>query len=206
MENNVESFFKWRNTKGKSIEEMHADFARTMIWERTDVLYSFIGIYQIGLYAFYPEQFERTNSTIRVAETHKFFGNEYLIEEEGGFPRFMRFEELNEAIEESGFVELYDSVGNIIPVWPGANYDRGMRSYCFDIPDIYFGYLHPEWFQALKSVCPNGELDAIMNETYSIATKDFLDLMTKEGYVDFLKHAVGVMKARKEAFAMEEDE
>lgn len=34
-------------------------------------------------------------------------------------------------------IDKYETIGNVIPVWPGANVHRGQFG-CYDCPDIYF--------------------------------------------------------------------
>ena len=139
MNNSVEDFFK---SNQKNIENMFSENTEIMKWKNRDVLYSFIGIYQIGIYAFYPEKCKRTDYVIRCKETNKYFSLKYLTELHNDESRYRAFSELNKVIEESGLIEIIDSVGNVIPVWPGGNTDRGTRAYCFDIPDIYFCYMY----------------------------------------------------------------
>jgi hypothetical protein len=67
------------------------------------------------------------------------FGLDYFVEEVNGKCRYEQFAKLNKILEEKGFVEAIVQPGNIIPIWPGGNTDRGQRGHCFDIPDLYFG-------------------------------------------------------------------
>ena len=91
------------------------------------MLYSFIGIYQIGLFVFYPDKCKRTKYTIK-DKTNQFLSTDYLKE------RFAQFKKLNEVIIDSQFIQHIDSVGNVIPIWPGGNIDRGARAYCLIFP------------------------------------------------------------------------
>ncbi|MCI8606813.1 MAG: hypothetical protein HFG72_08360 [Hungatella sp.] len=55
IENKVESFFQWKtNPKEKNIEEKYEKHKIIAQWEKKDVLYSFIGIYEIGICVFRP--------------------------------------------------------------------------------------------------------------------------------------------------------
>ena len=142
MDNSIDAIFKWKNSVKKSVEKTHEKDKYVSSWDKIDVMYSFIGIYQIGIYAFYPEKCKRTDYVIRCKETNKYFSLKYLTELHNDESRYRAFSELNKVIEESGLIEIIDSVGNVIPVWPGGNTDRGTRAYCFDIPDIYFCYMY----------------------------------------------------------------
>lgn len=196
MENSVETFFKWKfDSSKKSVEDMYNMNNKIISqWEKTDVLYSFIGIYQIGLYTFYPDEYIRTDYTIKTKENN-YFGLKYLIEKENSVERFKKYEELNKVIENSQFIQYIDSPGNVIPIWPGGNIDKGKNSYCFDIPDIYFKK-YEKWFLALKHIYPNSCLNGIINNEFSIDTKIFLNNMNKEYYHRFLIHIVDIIKTR----------
>lgn len=159
-------------------------------WKKTDVLYSFIGIYQIGIYVFYPDKCKRTNYTIK-NEAGEYFSLEYLTAE------FKKYEKLNKTIIDSNFIQYIDSFGNVIPIWPGGNTDKGKRSYCFDIPDIYFKK-YEKWFSAMRQLYPHSCLDGIIDNEFSTDnTKIFLDNMNEDTYPKFLKHVVEVITKRK---------
>ncbi len=154
MENSVAAFFEWKmNPREKSIEDMNKDHEIISQWERKDVLYSFIGIYQIGLHVFYPKKFRCIGYTIK-AETGNYVSLEYLTAKENNAERFKKYGELNTEIEESGFIQYMTAPGNVIPMWPGGNIDRGRYAYCFDIPDIYFKR-YELWFSAIILDYPN---------------------------------------------------
>lgn len=179
--------------KGQSIEEKHEEQIKKLQWSRSDVLYSFLGIYQIGIYVYYPKKCNRTPYTIKRKEG-KFFDLEYLTTDE----RYEEYEELNKAIIESKFITHIDCLGNIIPIWPGGNTDKGKMSYCFDIPDIYFKK-NEKWFLLMKQLYPNACLDGIADREFSTDDgKQFLDKMNRETYPRFLKHITGVIQTREE--------
>ena len=54
-------WFAWRATsKSQSVENRNADrYTVVLGWENRDVLYSFLGIYTIGLWVFYLDEFIR---------------------------------------------------------------------------------------------------------------------------------------------------
>ena len=190
MKKSIENFFDWKTGKGNSVEKQHQYHKIVSQWERTDVLYSFIGIYQIGLFVFYPDKCKRTKYTIK-DKTNQFLSTDYLKE------RFAQFKKLNEVIIDSQFIQHIDSVGNVIPIWPGGNVDRGARAYCFDIPDIYFKK-YEKWFSAMRQLYPHSCLDGIIDNEFSTDnTKIFLDNMNEDTYPKFLKHVVEVITKRK---------
>ncbi len=191
MKKSIENFFDWKTGKGNSVEKQHQYHKIVSQWERTDVLYSFIGIYQIGLFVFYPDKCKRTKYTIK-DKTNQFLSTDYLKE------RFAQFKKLNEVIIDSQFIQHIDSVGNVIPIWPGGNVDRGARAYCFDIPDIYFKR-HEKWFLALQQLYPNSYLNGIIDSEFATDdTSIFLDSMNERRYLQFLEHIVAVIVNRTE--------
>ena len=191
MENKIGSYFQWKtDPKKMSIEEKYRDHKIINQWEKTDVLYSLIGIYQIGIYVFYPDKCVKKDYTIK-NEIGEFFGLDYLAKE------FIKYEKLNKEIIDSKFIQYIDSVGNIIPIWPGGNIDKGTRSYCFDIPEIYFKK-NEKWFLKLKELYPNSCLSGIIDSEFSKNdAKDFLNNMNESTYPKFLNHVVEIITKRE---------
>ena len=191
MKNTMSDFFAWKSQKG-SVEEKYINNPIIAKWDKLDTLYSFIGIYTIGIYVFYPEKCNRTDYQIRKKEDNKFFSTEYLSE------NYKKYSKLNKVIEDSGFISVYDSIGNVIPIWPGGNTDRGTRAQCFDIPEIYFCYKNPKWFDILCLNYPKANIHLIDVEEFTKDTKSFLDSMNEESYKMYLSHVVEVIRRRKE--------
>ncbi len=185
----IDAFFKWKVADKNSIEKINRDNKYVRKWNKIDVLYSFIGIYTIGIYTFYKEECRRTNYLIKTLDGG-FFSKDYLAN------HYMDFPKLNKVIEDVGFIEVYDSVGNLIPVWPGANVDRGTRAYCFDIPEVYFGNMYYEWFKLLCNMYPDAHLEIIIDKAFVYDTKTFLDEMDEKKYVEYLEHIVNVIRKR----------
>ena len=198
MKKKVNSFFEWKKSKEKSIEEENCS-SNSIIssWEKKDVLYSFIGLYQIGIYVYYPKACKRTNYTIKSSDGKTFMGLQYLTEIIDGKPRFEQFDKLNKVIEKSHLLDVIHSSGNVIPIWPGGNIDKGTRAGCFDLPDIYFGYKYRDWFELLCMKYPLAHLECL-NDDYAFDTKEFLDRMNKRTYKEFLDHAVAIINLRKD--------
>ncbi len=190
----VKAFFEWKNDKNrKTVEENNKNNSIVSKWDKLDVLYSFIGIYTIGIYVFYPKLCNRTDYQIRRGDNKKaFFSSNYLSN------NYMNYPELNKVIEEFDFIKVYDTLGNVIPIWPGGNEDRGTRAQCFDIPEIYFCKKHPRWFKNLCNEYPEAKLQLIENERFILDTKEFLDNMNKDTYKEYLQHIVEVIRKRTE--------
>ncbi len=54
---------------------------------------------------------------------------------------------LNSYMEISILPKYFD-VGNVIPIWPGGNENKGKTKGCFDIQELYFAKYY-DWFKAL---------------------------------------------------------
>lgn len=192
----VKDFFDWKLNHAVSVENMYPKNEIIMSWKKRDVLYSFVGIYQIGLSIFYPKSFYRTDYQVRITDSRTVFGVDYLVEEVNGQCRYEQYKELNNIIEEKKFISAITKPGNIIPIWPGGNTDRGQRGYCFDIPDLYFGNW-TKWFEALSNMFPEAALEEIVNETYSVGTVAFLEKVSDiDSYKHFLEHIVNIIENR----------
>lgn len=202
IENNVKAFFDWKKNVKKSVEKLNINNKHISGWEKTDVLYSFIMIYQIGIYAFYPEECIRTNYKIKNKNGGFFSLKCLLAKDTEGKYQYERFKDLNKAIEDTGFIEKYTSPGNVMPIWPGGNIDKGTKSYCFDIPDLYF-YKYKRWAYALQAIYYDAYLDSVINSDYAKPTNEFLNCMDKDNYKKFLEHICSVIDSRNEKLSEE---
>lgn len=179
-----------------SLEKYYREDTEKLGWEYTDVLYSFMGVYVIGLNVFYKKNFECSGLIIRPiprnnnrqrAYSYEFIKNHYC-----------EYHKLNELDEMKEFIKVYQTIGNIIPIWPGGNVHRG-QSQCYDIPDIYFNkekikqYSDSFFYTFFKD---NNFLDEIKKGKYSkTKVEDFLEFKEDE-YKDFLKHIVNIIQNR----------
>jgi len=193
LENSVKSFFEWKNSPPESLEDRYKNHKIISQWKNKDVLYSFLGIYQIGIYVCYPEECNKTDYVIKRRNVaKKYFDLDYLTEKDNVKQRFEKYDKLNEIIEHSRFIKYIDTPGNVIPIWPGGNVDKGTKAYCFDIPDIYFTR-YKSWFLAMQIIYPNSFLDGIINSDFSKETNIFLNDINKESYELFLTHIVKII-------------
>lgn len=182
-----------------TLEKDYCNITSKLNWIYTDVLYSFQGVYVIGLNVFHKENFECHGTQIKpkthannrqVAYSHKYIKENYRD-----------FDKLNELPELLNFINVYSDLGNIIPIWPGGNSHRGM-SQCYDIPDIYFNkkeikdyasYFYNEFLSDKNSFLD----DVLSGEFSKFETKDFLEF-DKKDYIKFLNHIVEIIKMRNE--------
>lgn len=137
-----------------------------------DVLYSVLSIYLFGLCAYdSDDKFKIYANMIKYdsginAYSNKFIKNLYMDK---------KFEELNNNEYLNEFSRLYFSIGNVTPLWPGGNINKG-KSFIFDLPELYFTK-HEYWTDILVSKYENCIfLDELRNTTW------FIDGDTKKIY------------------------
>lgn len=184
----VEEIIEWKkNKKEKSLEEKFFNEKEKLGWDETDTLYSFLGIYVIGLRAFYPNNFPRTNFQIRTDTGSNAYSKIYI------FNNYKEFVDLNELEELKNFIKNYLSIGNLIPIWPGGNMHKGM-SQCFDIPEIYF-IKHKKITDALIQIYKNSYMENIVENKKQIELTKILK-MNKEEYKEFLEYIVDTIQNR----------
>jgi len=154
----VEKWMEWRFGNYESSEDFNGDSSAELGWEITDVLYSFLAIYAIGMLSFYPNKYHRTDYVIKDSITNtNVYSGEFIKN------NYKDCKELNWFIEKSGFVASYFEIGNICPMWPGGNKDKG-TTWNFDLPEIYFNKEENKiWFQILKEVYKNSCFDEVTN-------------------------------------------
>ena len=152
----VEDFFWWKNLPNRfSVENLNSEKIRKLGWDNSDVLYSFLGVYVIGVLAYYPNSFRKTNYQIKNNENEIMYSLDRLSKQ------FSEFTELNDNKQLIKFIKVYFSIGNTIPIWPGGNENRG-KSYMFDIPDIYFNK-NQIWAKILMEIYRNSFLEKVMD-------------------------------------------
>ena len=99
------------------------------------------------------------------------------------------------------FIDVYETVGNVIPVWPGANVHRGQFC-CYDCPDIYFNNEKiRDHALAFYNKYSNSYMcgdDAIIAGIYNNMSVKNLINMDKDEYENYIEHAINVIKWRTE--------
>lgn len=162
--NNVVDFLKWKNGKKftdlESIEKMNEKYVNNCGGSnRVDVLYSFLGIYAIGVWVYNKDKtnmFIREKNKIRVSlknnrESKQILASKkFLLSLQGNNDIPIEVKSLNEVI--SPFVKNYFKVGNLIPIWPGGNALKGNQNNGFmDIPELFFTKFY-DWYEILKKL------------------------------------------------------
>ena len=147
----VKQMLDWKkSTCSKSIESKNKEITDYLEWKHTDALYSFLGIYALGVYAYNDKNhFKVTKCLVKDNETDvKIYNLKYLSKIQSD--KRYELKELNNVIKR--FIKRYSQLGNVFPTWPGGNTARGNASNgCFDIPELYFA-IEYEWFLALRRI------------------------------------------------------
>lgn len=182
-----------------SLEKHFRKKTNKLGWDYTDVLYSFLGVYTIGLNVFNEQDFECKGIIIRPKprenKRKQAYNYEFIL---ANYNKLNK--DLNELEEMKEFIKVYQTIGNVIPIWPGGNVHRGQYQ-CYDIPDIYFNdeiikKYSKNFFDTF--VKDNNFLDDIMNGPYSQKkVGDFL-VFKESGYKKFLTHIVKIIKKRNQ--------
>ena len=170
-------------------------------WCYTDVLYSFKSMYLLGIVAKCPELklVEVCGHTIRPQNRN--FPRELAYSEDFILRCIDKCGKLNNYPKLQQFIDVYETVGNVIPVWPGANVHRGQFC-CYDCPDIYFNdekiRAHALlYYQKYSNVYMCG-VDAIIDGAYHSKSVISLINMDEGEYENYIKHAIRVINNRTE--------
>lgn len=183
----VEEFFHKRET----VEKYNVDKIIKLNWECPDVLFSFRGVYAIGVFIYYRQLFgDNVKTDIKVkdekgATRQRLYSDKFLSE------NYPQFSDVNDLPEIKGFLEHYYDIGNIIPTWPGANVNRGM-AHCYDIPNVYYKR-HAKFTKLVYgSIYRSVFIEEILeNDKYDTVEK--LLKLKPEQYVKFLEYIVDVI-------------
>lgn len=149
----VRKFFDWKLKADSydSVEKRNEEFTNDLLWERTDTLYSFQKIYQIGLQL--PEFREQY-----LKARKKVIGSVSDRNIQSNLCKYMK--SLNKQIEDTGFLSVYFELGNVIPIWPGGNQDKGAG---YDFPETYFNKdSNLFWTEKLLEKYPNACMDKVL--------------------------------------------
>ena len=170
-------------------------------WCYTDVLYSFKSMYLLGIVAKCPELnlVEVCGHTIRPQNRNS--PRELAYSEDFILRCIDKCGKLNNYPKLQQFIDVYETAGNVIPVWPGANVHRGQFC-CYDCPDIYFNdekiRAHALlYYQKYSNVYMCG-VDAIIDGAYHSKSVISLINMDEGEYENYIKHAIRIINNRTE--------
>lgn len=162
-----------------------------------------MGVYVIGLNAFYPNDIDNSTLILKIKGTsiknnysnqQRIYSNKFIGENYG------KFKELNENDVFIDFLRASETNGNIIPIWPGGNMLKGM-SQCYDLPDIFLNKdsikdFASKYYCVKSDFVTNSFMEGIFNSKYT-------DLETilnfnKDKYEEFLKDIIKIIDDRSE--------
>lgn len=186
----VEEFFR----KRENVEKYNEDKIRKLKWECADVLFSFRGIYAIGVFIYYRQLFEDKVRTDIIVKDEMGIARQRLYSDKFLRENYSKFCDVNNLPEIKKYLEHYYDIGNIIPTWPGANVNRGM-SHCYDIPNVYYKR-HIKFTELVyENIYRNVFINEILqNDKYDTVEK--LLKLQKKQYVEFLEYIVAVITNR----------
>ena len=180
---NVVEMLKSKLKKRKSVEKENPRYSEICGGSsQADVLYSFLGIYTLGVWVYNKKEKQNINdfqseirdklskrmkkeidqhfySTLFQLAIQDIGENDEIFNDaaEGRVSAIKSLEinvdTLNENDELQRFISNYSSVGNVIPIWPGGNELKG-KSGVFDIPELFFAK-YREWYNVLLDLTGN---------------------------------------------------
>ena len=188
--NSVKDFFM----KNETVEKYNGSKIRKLKWKYPDVLFSFRGIYAIGIFIYYREKFaDNTKIDIIVKEKEsvsrqRLYSDKYLRE------NYQEFDCVNSLPEMKKFLKHYYDIGNVIEAWPGANVNIGM-SHCYDIPNVYYKR-HFEFTKIIYGeIYSNVFIEQILENNKYDTVEKLLKMQPKQ-YREFLDYIVKVISSR----------
>lgn len=186
----VEEFFQ----KRENVEKYNEDKINKLKWECPDVLFSFKGIYAIGVFIYYRQLFGDKVRTDIIVKDETGVSGQRLYSDKFLSENYPKFSDVNNLPEIQEFLEHYYDIGNIIPTWPGANVNRGM-AHCYDIPNIYYKR-HAEFTKLIYDKIYNNVFieEIVENDKYDTVEK-LLKLQSNQ-YAEFLKYIVNIIENR----------
>ena len=196
--NSISDFFGWRCNGGKSVESYHTEDIKDLGWiEETDVLYSFLLCYKLGLEIVCEKAFKTKIKGAKDENTRLNTNS----------PNFLRscaeddaFKKVNNSKPIKEFLKLYFSIGNVIPMWPGGNSCKGIKG-IYDSPEVFFN-MYPEWTETLREKYKEkGFLDSVMKYRLEsmFKTVDTLRKMTSAEYFAYITKRCEIIAEREKA-------
>lgn len=107
----VEEFFQNRQT----VEKYNEDKINKLKWECPDVLFSFRGVYAIGVFIHYRQLFVENVRTDIIVKDETGVTRQHLYSDKFLSENYPQFSDVNNLPEIKEFLEHYYDIGNIIP-------------------------------------------------------------------------------------------
>lgn len=221
---NVVEMLKWKLEKSQSVEKKNDEYTKICGGSsQADVLYSFLGIYALGVWVYNKDKINKKqvikNRVEGCSSRQDFYSirfqlaiqdigeNDEIFNDvvEGRVSAIKSLEinvdTLNKNDELQRFISNYFSVGNVIPIWPGGNGLKG-KSGVFDIPELFFAK-YREWYYMLLALTGNfAYLDKFNQdfncnfEKYESLDKFLNSISSIEEYTKYLKHVNEIIDTR----------
>ena len=211
MNNLIKNVLDYKNEfhdeKWISVEDYNKDFFKSKELDiYTDVLYSALSLYVLGLYACYKDNYYLNNDGLicykgKDGEEYLIYNRRYVLE------NFEKFTELNQIECVKKFFDNYYELGNLIYV-DGfrMNNERGIAN-IYDSPEIYFHNNKEKTLDFLNNNIYN-EYPQLKSDIYPIhfitqnkitSVKD-LYFDTKEDYIDYVNYVNDIITKRTEFY------
>lgn len=208
--NRISSVEEILNSK-VSLEKDYCVEINILGWGYTDVLYSFLGVFVVGLKVYCGENKCANLFKIWTKENKvSIYEKEYSWNFIGAFVNYysdkdndnkikIAVDELKNLKEINEFINVYSSIGNVFPIWPGGNEHRGTIG-CYDIPDIYFNNALIQNYSRhfFNTFCTNNFMEKIRYGKYRTLTRDSMLNFSREEYRNFLIHIHDTICEREE--------
>ena len=196
-----------------SLEKDYREETNKLGWGNyTDVLYSFLGVFLVGLKVYCGSN-ECANlkeilakevqiSQRQVEYSWKFIRTfvEHYSEKDKNNRIKIAIDELKNLKEMKEFIKVYSSIGNVCPIWPGGNINKGTSNRCYDIPDIYFNKEEIRSYSKhfFNTFCTNSFMEKILDGDYCTLTHNSILNFDREDYKNFLIYIHDTICERKE--------
>lgn len=197
----------------EAVEKTHKDNIKKLHWgDFVDVLYSFVGIISLGLYIKNKGKYDIWNNG-KIAYRIKPKGQK--VQQLGTINNLNRLlddndSEMLELLNNEYIIEfakVYDSVGNLIPIWPGGNEFKGKAiingKYAYDIPNIFFkeyGVMQKMYLEKVLNISvKDAALERFLsNKSVLIESVEQIQAFDENEYYSFIKMIVEEIKTRSE--------
>lgn len=178
--------------------------------DTTDVLYSFLSIYALGVWVYNKDleifQCDENRIKVRTKKDGKYnqylYSKKFLLSLQKKPIAGIQVKELNEFLQ--NFIKVFFSVGNLIPMWPGGNTLKGNQNNGFmDIPELYFTK-YEAWYKFLAQH-ENAYLQEMTrymkeNKENLGSLKSFLGMFHSiEDYKNYVEHIIEIIINREKA-------
>ncbi|MHB8130444.1 MAG: hypothetical protein ACYDEX_15750 [Mobilitalea sp.] len=209
----VNDILEWKNDINRkncsiSIEKHNYDYTEKCGgYDMTDVLFSFLGIYAIGVWVFNKNidgLFKIEKNKIKTLEEensncHKqiLCSKKFLLRLQNEKVNKISIDDLNKCLE--GFADKYFNVGNLVPMWPGGNNLKGNQNNGFmDIPELFYRK-YSYWYEKLNEH-PQAWLkemnERVKNNRFDSLESFLLSIDSPEKYVEYINNAVMIIEDR----------